>query len=133
VLALTKHHLGRYRAERPRRGNDDFPGEQSRRQRHHQFVSPLDIGGGITAGNSIFLSTGGSPSSAANDMSLAGLYTYNISTGAFDVTVGVGGALTLFTGSTPLVLTAPLFPNPLNITQFTFLKDTGSIGWAPIR
>src|SRR5882672_3764667 len=90
--------------------------------------SPLDIGGGITAGNSIFLSTGGSPSSAANDMSLAGLYTYNISTGAFDVTVGVGGALTLFTGSTPLVLTAPLFPNPLNITQFTFLKDTGSIG-----
>jgi hypothetical protein len=54
-------------------------------------------------------------------MSLAGPYTYNTATGAFDVTIGRGGQLALLTGTTPLILTAPLFPNPVNITQFTFI------------
>jgi hypothetical protein len=85
--------------------------------------SPLDITAGISAGNSIFLSTSGG-TGTSNDMSLAGLYTYNTSTGAFEVTVGLGGQLQLFTGSTPLVLTAPLFPNPVNITRFTFVQET---------
>jgi hypothetical protein len=90
--------------------------------------SPLDVSAGITAGNSIFLLTSGGPSGSANDMSLNGPYTYNTLTGAFEVTIGVGGSLTLLSGGTPVVLTAPLFPNPINITQFTFVKDTASIG-----
>jgi hypothetical protein len=84
--------------------------------------SPLDVTAGITAGNSIFLSTSGG-SGAANDMSLAGTYTYNTLTGAFEVKIGLGGKLTLFTGTPPLVLTAPLFPNPVDITKFTFVHD----------
>jgi len=86
--------------------------------------SPLDVGAGINAGGSIFLSTAGGSPSASNDMSLAGTFTYN-SAGVFEVAVGLGGQLQLLTGSTPLVLTAPLFPNPVNITHFTFVQDTG--------
>jgi filamentous hemagglutinin family protein len=84
--------------------------------------SPLDVSAGISAGNSIFLSTSGGPTGSANDMSLNGTYTYNTSTGAFEVTVGLGGQLTLLSVSTPLILTAPLFPNPVNITRFTFVE-----------
>ena len=84
--------------------------------------SPLDVNAGITAGNSIFLSTSGG-TGATNDMSLNGPYTYNTSTGAFEVTIGLGGQLALLSGSTPLILTAPLFPNPVNITRFTFVEE----------
>jgi hypothetical protein len=84
--------------------------------------SPLDVQAGITAGNSILLSTaGGTDSDAANDMSLNGTYTYNTTAGAFEVTVGRGGNLQILSGATPLVLTAPLFPNPIDITKFTFV------------
>jgi hypothetical protein len=82
--------------------------------------SPLDVQAGITAGNSIFLSTAGGINTA-NDMSLAGTYTYNLTSGAFEVTVGPGGVLRLLTTATPLVLSAPLFPNPVDITKFTFI------------
>jgi hypothetical protein len=88
--------------------------------------SPLDIGAGISAGNSIFLSTAAGASSASNDMSLAGPFTYN-SAGAFEVAIGLGGQLQLLTGSTPLILTAPLFPNPVNITRFTFVQESTDI------
>jgi hypothetical protein len=84
--------------------------------------SPLDVQAGISTGNSIFLSTGGGTQiGSANDMSLAGNYVYNTTSGVFEVTVGRGADLTLFTSSTPMVLTAPLFPNPVNITKFTFI------------
>jgi hypothetical protein len=74
-------------------------------------------------GDSIFLSTNGAQTGSANDMQLAGSYTYNTSTGAFEVTIGRGGDLTLFTSTPPLVLTAPLFPNTANITKFTFVPS----------
>jgi hypothetical protein len=85
--------------------------------------SPLDVQQGISAGDSIFLSTNGAQTGSANDMQLAGSYTYNTSTGAFEVTIGRGGDLTLFTSTPPLVLTAPLFPNTANITKFTFVPS----------
>jgi hypothetical protein len=89
--------------------------------------TPLDVNAGITAGNSIFLSTGGGTASgSANDMSLGGAptaYTYNTTSGVFEVTVGRGGQLTLPTGTTPIVLSAALFPNPVNITRFTFVEE----------
>ena len=80
--------------------------------------SPLEVQRGITAGGGIFLSTAGlSPSSALpNDMTLSGTFTY-ANGGAFDVTIGSFGTLHLPGG---LDLTAPLFPNPVNITKFTF-------------
>jgi len=103
VLALTNITSGDIVLNAHGGATDDFPGEQSRRQRSPSIRSARWTSvAGITAGNSIFLSTGGSPSSAANDMSLAGLYTYNISTVHSMSLSGVGGALTLFTGSTPL-------------------------------
>jgi len=76
--------------------------------------SPLDVQQGITAGGGIFLSTGGV---LPNDMTLTG--TFSPGTGPFDVTIGSFGTLHLAGG---LSLTAPLFPNPLNITQFTFVS-----------
>jgi filamentous hemagglutinin family protein len=86
--------------------------------------SPLDLNG-ITAGNSIFLSTGGgNGSGSVNDMTLVGAptsYTYNMTSGTFNVTIGRGGQLTLPTGTTPIVLTAELFPNPVNIKVFDFI------------
>jgi hypothetical protein len=86
--------------------------------------SPLDVQAGITAGNSIFLSTGGgTDSGAANNMSLNGPYTYNTTTGAFEVTIGRGASLQILSGATPLVLTAELFPNPIDITKFTFVPN----------
>jgi hypothetical protein len=86
--------------------------------------SPLDVQQGITAGNSIFLSTNGAQTGSANDMQLAGTYTYDTTAGTFEVTIGRGGDLTLFTASAPpLVLTQPLFPNPMNITSFTFVPS----------
>jgi len=83
----------------------------------HSF-SPLDIQQGITAGGGIFLSTAGLSLSSAlpNDMTLSGTFTY-ANGGAFDVTIGSFGTLHLPGG---LDLTAPLFPNPVNITKFTF-------------
>ena len=83
----------------------------------HSF-SPLDIQRGITAGGGIFLSTAGVSlnSTLPNDMTLSGPFTYAAG-GAFDVTIGSFGTLHLPGG---LTLTAPLFPNPLNITKFTF-------------
>jgi hypothetical protein len=76
--------------------------------------SPLDVQQGITAGGGIFLSTGGV---LPNDMTLNG--TFSPGTGPFDVTIGSFGTLHLAGG---LSLTAPLFPNPLNITKFTFVS-----------
>ena len=85
----------------------------------HSF-SPLDVQRGITAGSGIFLSTAGLSRNGTllNDMTLSGPFTYNTSTGAFEVTIGSFGTLHLAGG---LGLTGPLFPNPLNITKFTFL------------
>ena len=52
-------------------------------------------------------------------MTLNGPFTYNTATGAFEVTIGAFGTLHLVASG--LGLTAPLFPNPLNITKFTFV------------
>jgi len=85
----------------------------------HSF-SPLDIQKGIAAGGDIFLSTAGPSLNATlpNDMTLSGTFTYRTS-GAFDVTIGSFGTLHLPGG---LDLTTDLFPNPLNITKFTFVS-----------
>ena len=81
--------------------------------------SPLDVQRGITAGGGIFLSTGGvfPNGTPPNDMTLNG--TFSPGTGPFDVTIGSFGTLHLAGG---LSLTAPLFPNQLNITKFTFVS-----------
>jgi hypothetical protein len=81
--------------------------------------SPLGVNAGITAGGSIFLSTGGVPPNGTppNDMTLNGTFTSGAS--AFEVTLGGFGTLHLVASG--LALTAPAFPNPLNITKFTFL------------
>ena len=70
--------------------------------------------------NGIFLSTAGVSRNGTppNDMTLNGPFTYSTSTGTFEVTIGAFGALHLAGG---LALTAPLFPNPLNIKSFTFV------------
>ena len=84
---------------------------------------PLDVQQGIAAGSGIFLSTGGlfGNGTLPNDMTLNGPFTYNTATGAFEVTIGAFGTLHLVASG--LGLTAPLFPNPLNITKFTFLAS----------
>jgi len=81
--------------------------------------SPLDVRQGISAGGGIFLSTAGvlPNGTPPNDMTLNGPFTYNTATGKFEVTIGAFGTLHLAGGVT---LSAPLFPNPLNITKFTF-------------
>jgi len=74
----------------------------------------------ILAGGDILLSTA-SPSRNGplpNDMTLSGTFTYRTG-GRFDVTIGDFGTLHLPGG---LALTAPQFPNPLNITKFTFVS-----------
>ncbi len=83
---------------------------------------PLDVQQGITAGSSIFLSTGGlfRDGTLPNDMTLNGQFTYGTS-GRFEVTIGSFGTLHLVASG--LGLTAPLFPNPLNITKFTFVAS----------
>ncbi len=79
--------------------------------------SPLDVNAGISAGNSIFLTTSGAP--GTNDMSLAGPFTYGAS-GTFQVTIGPRGHLTF----PPLVLlTSEPSPNPTNITKFIFVPS----------
>ena len=83
---------------------------------------PLDVQQGITAGSGIFLSTAGPSlgSTLPNDMTLNGPFTYSTATGAFEVTIGAFGTLHLVASG--LGLTAPLFPNQLNITKFTFVS-----------
>jgi len=82
--------------------------------------SPLEVQQGITAGSGIFLSTAGvlPNGTPPNDMTLNGTFTHG-TTSAFEVTIGSFGTLHLPGG---LDLTAPLFPNPLNITKFSFLS-----------
>jgi len=84
---------------------------------------PLDVQQGITAGSGIFLSTAGPSlgSTLPNDMTLNGPFTYNTASGAFEVTIGAFGTLHLVASG--LDLTAPLLPNPLNITKFTFVAS----------
>ena len=57
---------------------------------------------------------------ADRDMTLNGPFTYSTATGAFEVTIGAFGTLHLVASG--LGLTAPLFPNQLNITKFTFVS-----------
>jgi len=82
--------------------------------------SPLEVQQGITAGSGIFLSTAGvlPNGTPPNDMTLNGTFTHG-TTSAFEITIGSFGTLHLPGG---LDLTAPLFPNPLNITKFSFLS-----------
>jgi hypothetical protein len=87
-----------------------------------QTHSPMEVMAGINSGNSIFLATLGS---ANNNMLLSGPFSYNHVSGVFEVTIGAGGKVTL--SATNDILTAPLFPNALDITKFTFLESAAAL------
>jgi hypothetical protein len=85
--------------------------------------SPLVIQAGIDAAGSILLSTKGVLGTIVpheKDMTLSGPFTYG-SLGVFEVIIGPGGELHLVQSG--LNLTAELFPNPLQVTKFTFFND----------